>query len=242
VLRKIQGALLAIGLALGAIYVAARVESYYASRSAIERFDSAQQTATADETQNEDKQLQSVELPAADPDFSDWNEGRIRTYVDAAKRAGGAPLALLQIPKIRLQAPVFEGTDSLTLNHAVGRIAGTAMPGKSGNVGLAAHRDGFFRGLKDLQPGDEIELKTHSGIDIYTVGRIQIVSPRDVSVLRDQDKPALTLVTCYPFYFVGSAPKRYVVTAFLSQHSTAGSPTTETRLNPQPLSPTQEEQ
>ena len=151
-------------------------------------------------------------------------------------------MALLQIPKIHLQAPVLDGTDGLTLNHAVGRIAGTARPGDAGNIGLAAHRDGFFRGLKDIQQGDEIDLKTRSGTDIYTVDQIQIVSPRDVSVLRDHRKPALTLVTCYPFYFVGSAPKRYVVTAFLTQH-TAGPTATDVRLNPQPFNPTlQEEQ
>lgn len=242
VLKKIQAALLSIGLALGAIYIAARAESYYASRTAIERFDSAQLAATAGEAQNDGNELQSSEPRATEPDFSDWGEGRIRAYVDAAKRAGGAPLALLQIPKIHLKAPVFDGTDGLTLNHSVGRIAGTSMPGEAGNIGLAAHRDGFFRGLKDLEPGDEIDLKTHSGIDLYTVDRIQIVSPRDVSVLRDQDRSALTLVTCYPFYFVGNAPKRYIVTAFLTQHSTAGSTATDARLNLQPLNPKQQEE
>ncbi len=237
VLWKIQAALLLIGMALGAIYLAGRIESYFASRSAIERFDSTSPTIAAEATQAE-----GISLDAAEPDFNGWGAGRVRAYAASAKRASGAPLAVLQIPKIHLQAPVFNGTDGLTLNHAVGRIAGTAMPGETGNVGLAAHRDGFFRGLKDIQPEDEIDLKTHRGTAVYTVDRIQIVSPSDLSVLRDQGKPALTLVTCYPFYFVGSAPKRYVVTAFRTQDFTAGSTVSQARLNNQPLNPTQEEQ
>lgn len=236
VVKKIQAVLLIIGLGLSAIYVAVRAKSYFASRAAIESFESAELAPAAEEAvANDDSQ-------AGDPDFSAWGEGRIRAYVNAATRAGGAPLALLQIPKIHLQAPVFDGTDGLTLNHSVGRIAGTAKPGDVGNIGLAAHRDGFFRGLKDIQKGDEIDLKTHRGIDTYTVDQIQIVSPRDVSVLQDQGKQSLTLVTCYPFYFIGSAPKRYVVTAFLTQHATAGSIVTDTRLNSQPLNPTQQEE
>jgi sortase A len=246
VLRKIQAAMLSIGMALGAIYVAARIEGYYSSRSAIERFDSVEPAATTDEISQDNtaaaKPNSNNGAQDTEWDFNGWGEARIRAYVDAAKRAGGDPLALLQIPKIQLQAPVFDGTDSLTLNHAVGRIAGTAKPGEAGNVGLAGHRDGFFRGLKDIQPGDEIDLKRHGGTDVYIVDRIQIVNPRDVSVLQDQDRSALTLVTCYPFYFVGSAPKRYVVAAFLKQHSMAGTTATDARLNNQTLNPTQEEQ
>lgn len=237
VLWKIQAALLLIGMALGAIYLAGRIESYFTSRSAIGRFDSTEQAIATEETQAVD-----FSLDAAEPDFSGWGAGRVRAFADSAKRASGAPLAVLQIPKIDLQAPVFNGIDGLTLNHAVGRIAGTAMPGEAGNVGLAAHRDGFFRRLKDIQPGDKIDLKTHRGIAIYTVDRIQIVSPSDLSVLRDQGKPVLTLVTCYPFYFIGSAPKRFVVTAYRAQDFTAGSTVSQARLNTQPLNPTQEEQ
>lgn len=236
VLWKVQVALLLIGMALTAIYLAARVESFFASRSAIERFDSTEPSIAMEETQDAGSILETAE-----PDFSGWDMGRIRAFADSAKQTSGVPLAVLQIPKLHLQAPVFNGTDGLTLNHAVGRIAGTAMPGETGNVGLAAHRDGFFRGLKDIQPGDEIDVKTHRGTAVYTVDRIQIVSPHDLSVLRDQGRPALTLITCYPFYFVGSAPKRYVVTAFRTHDSIAVSTPRETGRNHQPLNPTQEE-
>jgi sortase A len=104
----------------------------------------------------------------------------------------------------------------------VGRIAGTARPGEEGNIGIAGHRDSFFRGLKDVTAGDAIELKTRSGMDTYLVEKIQVVAPSDVSVLREQETRSLTLVTCYPFYFVGSAPQRFVVTAFLTQHTPFG--------------------
>jgi sortase A len=235
-LRTIQIGLLIIGLVFVGIFGVARMESYFASRAALDKFEAAERAVAADETQTE------AEIAAGEPDFRDWGEGRVRAYQESTKQQNGVPLAVLQIPSLSLKAPVFNGTDDLTLNHAVGRIEGTAMPGERGNIGLAAHRDGFFRGLKDIKPGDAIELKTHGATDIYTVDRIQIVGPNDVSVLRAQDKPAVTLVTCYPFYFVGSAPKRFVVTAYLAQDSSAGSTTTEARLNTQPNNPALEEQ
>jgi sortase A len=235
-LRTIQVALLVIGLALVGIFAAARVESYFGSRAALENFESAEQALAADETEPE------ANIAAGEPDFRDWGEGRVRAYQESAKQQKGVPMAVLHIPSLNLKAPVFDGTDDLTLNHAVGRIDGTAMPGEQGNIGLAAHRDGFFRALKDIKAGDPIELKTRGATEIYTVDRIQIVNPHDVSVLRPQDRPALTLVTCYPFYFVGSAPKRFVVTAYLAQHSAAGSTTSEARLNTQPNNPALEEQ
>jgi sortase A len=105
----------------------------------------------------------------------------------------------------------------LILNRGVGRIPGTSFPGHDGNIGIAGHRDGFFRTLKDIRTGDSIELVTVSGTDIYIVDRIRITGPADVSVLLPRPKPSLTLVTCYPFYFVGPAPNRYIVEASLRQ-------------------------
>jgi len=108
---------------------------------------------------------------------------------------------------------VFDGTDDLTLNRGVGRIAGTARPGQGGNLGIAGHRDGFFRGLKDVGAGDQIELKIPGRTEVYQVDDVQIVKPTDVQVLEDRGVPTLTLVTCYPFYFIGNAPQRYIVRA-----------------------------
>ena len=101
---------------------------------------------------------------------------------------------------------MLPGTDDRTLDRAVGHIEDTARPGTDGNSGIAGHRDGFFRGLKDIAPGDVIELDTLQGKDVYRVERTWVVNPEDVSVLDPTSTRALTLVTCYPFYFVGSAP------------------------------------
>jgi sortase A len=97
----------------------------------------------------------------------------------------------------------------------VGHIPGTALPGEDGNIVLAAHRDTFFRPLRNIQKGDEIALTTWNGAFRYRVESIQVVGPDDVGVLQPTSLPTLTLVTCYPFYFVGSAPKRFIVRAGL---------------------------
>jgi sortase A len=148
-------------------------------------------------------------------DFALWSAKRVRAYEDALAMKFGTPLAVLSIPKIGLEVPVFNGTDDLTLNRGAGRIAGTVGPGETGNMGVAAHRDGFFRKLIDVHIGDTIELAASRGNYRYIVENIEIVDPTNVSVLRSQPQPSLTLVTCYPFYFVGSAPQRYIVHASL---------------------------
>jgi sortase A len=119
----------------------------------------------------------------------------------------------LQIPRLKLSVMVREGADERTLSRAVGHIPGTALPGRLGNVGLAGHRDTFFRALRDIREDDTIELETTQGTYRYIVKSTRIVTPRDVSVLAASGGENLTLVTCYPFYYVGSAPKRFIVHA-----------------------------
>jgi sortase A len=119
----------------------------------------------------------------------------------------------LQIPRLNLSVMVREGADEGTLRQAVGHIPGTALPGKLGNVGLAGHRDTFFRSLRNIRADDEIQLETTNGAYRYVVKSTKIVTPRDVSVLEASGGDTLTLVTCYPFYYVGSAPKRFIVHA-----------------------------
>ena len=133
----------------------------------------------------------------------------------AAPRTDDA-LAKLDIPRAGLSVMVMEGADNATLRVAVGHIPGTRLPGQAGNVGLAGHRDSFFRGLSKLRIGDEITLTTREDTLHYTVESVRIVSPDDVSVLQDTSYPALTLVTCYPFYYVGTAPRRWIVKAHLT--------------------------
>jgi sortase A len=149
----------------------------------------------------------------AAPDLSLWDSERISAWQRALNEPAPPPLAVLRIPKIRLEVPVLRGTDDFTLNRAVGHIDDTAQPGTDGNSGIAGHRDGFFRGLKDIGPEHAIELETLRGKEVYRVERIWVVYPEDVSVLNPTPARSLTLVTCYPFYHVGPAPQRYIVRA-----------------------------
>lgn len=142
-----------------------------------------------------------------------WSDKRIRDYEASSAKHFASPIALLQIPRLRLEVPVFDGTDDLTLNRGVGRIIGTARPDEDGNIAIAGHRDGFFRVLKDIAPTDTLQLVTKSGVHTYLVDYLRIVSPEDVSVLRTTESPSVTLVTCYPFYLIGSAPKRFIIHA-----------------------------
>ena len=124
----------------------------------------------------------------------------------------GALLGSIDIPEIRLSAVIVQGDDDFTLRRAVGHIPGTPLPGDRGNIVLAAHRDTFFRRLGKLHTGDVILLKDARGTQRYRVAHTAIVSPSDTEVMRPADG-MLTLVTCYPFNYFGSAPDRYVVSA-----------------------------
>jgi sortase A len=145
-------------------------------------------------------------------DMSTWSRERIAQY-RAALHVEGAPEAVLRIPSVKLEVPVFEGTSEENLNRGAGRIEGTAHIGDRGNIGIAAHRDGFFRVLKDVHVGNVMQLERHDGTDTYRIVATTIVEPADVSVLAATSKNTITLVTCYPFYFVGSAPQRFIVRA-----------------------------
>jgi len=130
----------------------------------------------------------------------------------------GAPvptglIGRLEIPRLDLSVMVMEGDDARTLKTAVGHLPDTVMPWETGNTAIAGHRDTFFRPLKDIRTGDEIRLTSHRGEFVYRVRNMRIVSPQDISVLKPTATSVLTLVTCYPFYYVGSAPKRYIVQA-----------------------------
>jgi sortase A len=119
----------------------------------------------------------------------------------------------VEIPRLLLSAIVVEGVGRTTLRRVVGHIPGTALPGEPGNVGLAGHRDTLFRSLKDLKINDEIQFSTLHGDFKYTVESLIVVEPDNVGVLADSSENVLTLVTCYPFFYVGPAPKRFVVRA-----------------------------
>jgi sortase A len=127
----------------------------------------------------------------------------------------------LEIPKVHLSVIVMEGDDDATLKKAVGHLPDTPLPWSNGNSAFAGHRDTFFRPLKDVHAGDEIRVTSARGTLVYRVRETRIVDPSDVSVLAPTAQPALTLVTCYPFYYVGNAPRRYIVQADRVESSVA---------------------
>jgi sortase A len=124
-------------------------------------------------------------------------------------------VAKLEAPSVGLTATVIEGSSDRMLARAAGHIEDTALPGQPGNVGIAGHRDTTFRAVRNLHPGDPLMLETATGVFHYEIERTFIVDPTDVYVLDPTDTPSLTLVTCYPFTFIGHAPKRYIVRAVL---------------------------
>jgi sortase A len=144
------------------------------------------------------------ELPADGP-----------SAVRHAAIAKGQPLGRLEIPSIELSAIFFEGADARTLRRGVGHIPGTALPGSPGNSGLSAHRVTFFRRLGEIEEGDEIRIVTLEGTYQYVVEATGVVDPEESIVLRDIGRPVLTLVTCYPFWTLGPAPRRFIIHAAL---------------------------
>jgi len=202
-LRLLERAAWGAGLALLAVYGTARVHGAFMERQETRAFEEARRSV---EVRSEESSPQGV-------DFADWSAGRVRAYRGSLEQPSNPPLAILRIPGVGLEVPVLDGTDEITLNHGVGRIRGTTRPGHAGNIGIAGHRDGFFRVLKDVERGDLLELETLEGVEFYRVEQTLIVDPDAVEVLGPTEQASVTLVTCYPFYFVGSAPQRYIVRA-----------------------------
>jgi sortase A len=190
-----------------AIWVLADASSRAGARYELNRFEALQA---------------ALRLPEGTPDLRLWSPERIQAWQDTLKQAP-VPLAVLRIKRLGVEAPVLDGTDDWALNRGVGHIDETAKLGTEGNCGIAGHRDGFFRALKDIGPGDAIEIETLQRVEVYQVERTWMVEPEDVSVLDPTPMQSLTLVTCYPFYFVGSAPQRFIVRAVRARSAPARS-------------------
>lgn len=208
-LRKLERLLLILGGLMVALYIAASFHRTVLSSAELRRF-KARQLALPQGPQG---MLRTSETP----DFSLWSENRIKDYEESLVGHFAPAIAILRIPKIHVEVPILEGTDSLSLNRGVGHVTGTAYPNENGNMAIAGHRDGFFRGLKDIVLGDAVEMATTAGTETFIIDRITVVDPGDVSVLKRRSQASLTLITCYPFYFIGSAPKRYIVQASVTR-------------------------
>lgn len=207
-LRLLESTAWILGALLVATYVGARCWNAYGRDRSVAAFE-----AVRGEVQRSSSQpATAFDLFNRHIDMSTWSLERIDRYRESA-HTGTVPQALLLIPAVQLAVPVFDGTSDQNLNRGAGRIEGTARIGEPGNVGIAAHRDGFFRALKDVRVGDVLLLKRLTATDTYRIVSMTVVDPSDVSVLEPTATRSVTLVTCYPFYYVGSAPRRFIVHA-----------------------------
>jgi sortase A len=179
------------GVALGAAYVLSSVDRAIGSAHDVKVFRETGQS----------------------PDQSLWSPARVAEYEAALALPMDSPVAVLHVPRLGITVPVYPHSSELTLNRGTALIDGMARPDAGGNLGIAGHRDGFFRGLKDIRPGDAIQVRTRRRLHIYRVTSVYVVEAHDTELLADTSEPTITLVTCYPFYYVGRAPQRFVVSA-----------------------------
>ena len=200
IISKAAFVFLAAGVACIGLFLAAAIDARVTSHAAENAF-------------NEYRRL----LVEQGPDQALWSPAQRERYQQSLSKYLIAPPAMMRIPAVGVSVPVYGGATELELNRGVGWIEGTAALGSDGNVGIAGHRDSYFRPLKDLELGEVVLLDMPDATYSYRVSEISIVDPDDVHVLESSDASALTLVTCYPFYFVGDAPQRYIVRAELER-------------------------
>ncbi len=214
--RWIERLLFLIGIVCLGTWVYAFVDARLTQRREEQRLEEALRQRSLHPT----KQLASssgkapkASTPAAETDALDSFQEKDEAFAPEADLEEGALIGRIKIPRVGVSAIVLHGIGNKTLRRGVGHIPGTPLPAHGGNFGLAGHRDSFFRELKDIRRDDIIELTTLDGTFEYKVEWTKIVAPEDTYVLADEGTPALTLVTCYPFYYVGSAPQRFIVRA-----------------------------
>jgi sortase A len=212
---KFERPLLIVGLLSVAFYLVAAIHRTVLASAELQSFKTQQEKSAG---------FHGLTPSSATPDFSLWSDQRVKAYQMSLVKNFSPAIAILRIPKIHVEVPVMEGTDDLILNRGVGHVVGTTNPGENGNVAIAGHRDGFFRGLKDVSLGDTIGIATTERTETYVIDRITIVDRTDVSVLGPRPQASMTLITCYPFYFIGSAPKRYIVQASIVDSAPANRP------------------
>ncbi len=199
VLRLVRWFLLALGVALlGVVGYASLDAKLYQDREN-KRLNQAMKT--------------SAEVSAETPEQVLPVTSSATAEVQRVNAVPGSSIGRIEISRIGVDVIIAEGTDGKTLRRGVGHVTGTSLPGEPGNVAIAGHRDTFFRALRDVHQGDEVTLTTVDGAFHYRVDWTKVVGDEATEVLSDSDEAILTLVTCYPFYFVGPAPKRFIVRA-----------------------------
>jgi LPXTG-site transpeptidase (sortase) family protein len=209
--RWLEGGLLLLGLVLVGVWLVSSIETRAFQTTESRKLDAAvrQEKSSGPPTPG------AAKSPAAQ--VSAKSAAASVTAKSAAvpgsARAAKGVLGRIEIPRLRISGMIAEGTDKGTLKRAVGHVVSTAQPGEVGNVGLAAHRDGLFRGLGGVRKNDLVRIVTIRGTYTYRVEWMAVVEPHRVDVLDSTAEPSITLITCYPFDFIGHAPKRFVVRA-----------------------------
>lgn len=196
-----------VGVALLGSYAILRVSADWARLDGLRAFQTLRHGAVA-------QTPAALHAGAADRvDQTLWSQVRVRAFRGTTLEE--APEGILRIPSLNLVVPIYSGTSSSELDRGAGHIQGTAALGSAGNTAIAGHRDGFFRALNRVKRGQTLYVETLGGTRRYRVTALRVVAPSDVSVLAPTGRPSITLVTCYPFYFVGPAPRRFIVRAEL---------------------------
>jgi sortase A len=191
--RRALGASQRVVLALGAIlcglYALALIAGELGRRSDVEDFSQAPQR----------------------PDQSLWSQTRVQAFLASQGLPISEPVGVLHAPSLKLVVPIYPDSSELHLNRGAGLIEGMSAPDQGGNLGVAGHRDGYFRVLKKIRRGDVLEVQTRARLHRYRVVSVDVVDPADGRLLADTEEPTITLVTCYPFYYLGHAPQRFIV-------------------------------
>jgi sortase A len=200
-LRWLQGGLLILGLLLLGRSSSMAIGAHHFQAATSSAFDLALRDAAGAPSATADLQPPAAAIVAVQPPKRDAEAGTV--------------LGRIEIPRLSMTAMVAEGVDTKTLGRSVGHVPSTAWPGEAGNCGLAGHRDTFFRGLGDIRVDDIIRIVTIERTTTYSVEWTEIVEPTRVDVLDSTATRSLTLVTCYPFAFIGRAPQRFIVRARL---------------------------
>lgn len=206
---SIENVLWTLGVALLLVFAGGRALGEVERRQAIVAFTASTPAKASGVTA----------LPSApvDPDRSEWSPARVRDHAESLRADTSLPVAVLRIPRVALEVPVFPDLSERNLNRGAGLVDTAAGADSNGNLAIAAHRDGYFRALRRVEVGDVIELESASQQRRYRIDALSIVDPHDLSPLQSSTGPVLTLITCYPFWFVGNAPQRFIVRAVALQ-------------------------
>jgi sortase A len=187
--RASQRIVLALGAILCALYALALMAGELGRRSDVEGFWKSPQR----------------------PDLSLWSQTRVQEFLASQGLPISEPLGVLRAPSLKLVVPIYPDSSELHLNRGAGLIEGMSLPDEGGNLGVAGHRDGFFRALKNIRRDDVLEIQTRARLHRYRVVSVNVVDASDRRLLADTEEPTITLVTCYPFYHLGHAPRRFIV-------------------------------